>query len=214
VVRQPIEAFFAPRLRVAPARPPRILVAGPFEIDWKGVATALEAVALARSRGFACRLERLSQWPLTEAERQLLPPDTFHYGLEPPQVAGLLRRFDLLLAPSWEQEGFGLPALEAMASGVPVLASDVSCYRDFAAGGALLLPPRDADAWAKGLVDVLADRRRWRDLRRRGLAVAAEFGEEVAAAELEAAIEWVLAMDTVDAARPPIARPQGTSTIT
>jgi glycosyltransferase involved in cell wall biosynthesis len=159
----------------------------------------------------ACRLERLSQWPLSEPERRLLEPDAFHCGLAPPEVAGLMRRCDLLVAASWEQEGFGLPALEAMASGLPVLASDVACYRDFAADGAVLAPPRDPDAFAGALCNVLRDRGRWRELRRRGLAVAARFGEEPAAAALEAAVEWALAMDRPP---PPIARPQGTSTIT
>lgn len=48
-------------------------------------------------------------------------------------------------------EGFGLPVLEAMAAGTPVLASDIPAHREVSGGLATLLPVRDVDAWADGL---------------------------------------------------------------
>jgi glycosyltransferase involved in cell wall biosynthesis len=177
--------------RRAPSSPARILVASPFEIDWKGVATALAAVRLLRRDGVDCRLVRLSQWPLTAAERELLAPDEFHHRLAPPSVARLMAGCDLLLAPSWEQEGFGLPALEAMACGVPVVASDVSCYRGYASGAATLVPYDDPAAFARAARALLADPAAWRRARRAGFEVARAFGEERAAAAAEAALAWV-----------------------
>lgn len=48
-------------------------------------------------------------------------------------------------------EGFGLPVLEALAAGRPVLASDIPAHREVARGHATLLPPGDVDAWAASL---------------------------------------------------------------
>jgi glycosyltransferase involved in cell wall biosynthesis len=191
VVPQPLERLFTPRQATAASPRPRILVMGPFEIDWKGVATALEAVRQLRDRGFACQLIRISQWPQPEEERNLMIADQAYVGLSPPEVAEVMRSCDLLLAPSWSQEGFGLPVLEAMASGVPVVASDVPCYRDFAAGAARLVPCRDASAFAAAGREILGDAEEWRWRRQQGLSVAQAYAEPRVALAVEEAMAWV-----------------------
>jgi len=192
-VLQPLESLFRPaRFRRRPAKPPRILVVGPIEIDWKGVETALEAVAELRRRGVGLRLIRLSQWPLTDAERRIVQPDEAHVGLAPPEVAELMRGTDLLLAPSWEQEGFGLPVLETMASGVPVVASDIPPFRWFAGEAALLVPPRDPSAFARAAGEILGDARCWRRRRRAGIAAARKFRGDRPARDAERALAWAL----------------------
>lgn len=73
-------------------------------------------------------------------------------------------------------EGFGLPVLESMASGAPVLTSDCSCLPEVAGGAAWLANPLDVDALRDGLIRVLVDEE-WRERgRRRGLAMAADAG--------------------------------------
>lgn len=192
-VTQPLQPIFRPhRSRRGPGPVPRILVVGPWEIDWKGVETALRAVARMREEGVECRLVRLSQWPLPAEELSLLAPDEAHVHLAPPDVASLMRGCDLLLAPSWEPEGFGLPVLEAMASGVPVVASHVSSFRWFAAQAALLVPPGAPEALAGAARRVLGDRAEWRRLRDAGLEVARGFSEERAGSDAEAAVAWAL----------------------
>lgn len=192
-VTQPLQPIFRPhRPSPGPGHVPRILVVGPWEIDWKGVETALLAVARMREVGVDCRLVRLSQWPLPAEELSLLPPDEAHVHLAPPEVASLMRGCDLLLAPSWEPEGFGLPVLEAMASGVPVVASSVSSFRWFAAHAAPLVPPGDPEALADAARRVLRDAAEWRRLRDAGLEVARSFSEERAGSEAEAAVAWAL----------------------
>lgn len=192
-VLQPLEDLFRPgTIRRSPATSPRALVFGPIEIDWKGVATALEVVRELRWSGVDCCLVRVSQWPLTEREQGIFEPDEFHEGLAPAEVAELMRGADLLLAPSWDQEGFGLPVLEAMASGVPVVASDIAPFRWFAGKAASLAPAKDVIAFTEAAAEVLADSRRWCSHREAGLVAARRFRGEGPAEEAERALAWAL----------------------
>lgn len=190
-ILQPLEPFWRRRVRWRPRRRPRILVAGPFEADWKGVSTALEAVAELRRAGGAYELVRVSSWPLGEAERALVEPEEFHCHLAPRDVARVVRGCDLHLAPSWEQEGFGLPVLESMASGVPVIASDIAAFRGFAANAADLVDARSSAAFADAALAVLRDVRRWRAMRRAGVRDALPYRESSAATSIEQALFWV-----------------------
>jgi len=70
-------------------------------------------------------------------------------------------------------EGFGLPVLEAMAAGLPVVASDADAVREAAGDGALIVPAQSAADWAKALDQVLGDPGYAAELRVRGMAVAA-----------------------------------------
>jgi glycosyltransferase involved in cell wall biosynthesis len=54
-------------------------------------------------------------------------------------------------------EGFGLPALEAMAAGVPSAVSDIPVLAEVTGGAALLVPPHDVRAWADALTALLHD---------------------------------------------------------
>jgi glycosyltransferase involved in cell wall biosynthesis len=144
-----------------------------------------------REHGSPCRLVRLSQWPLGAEERAVLEADEFHHHLEPRRVAELLQGADIMLAPSWEEEGFGLPVLEAMACGLPVVASDISAFRAFAGGAAVLVPPDRPEAFAKAARAILGDSARWRAMRRRGLEAARAFSEERVATIAEDVLYWV-----------------------
>jgi glycosyltransferase involved in cell wall biosynthesis len=75
-------------------------------------------------------------------------------------------------------EGFGLPPLEAMASGTPVVTSNISSLPEVAGGAAVLVDPYDVDSIADGMRRVLDDPALAADLRRRGLARAREFSWE------------------------------------
>ena len=198
VVPQPLEPFWRARMRRRPRRPPRILVTSPFEIDWKGVETSLRAIRELRDSGFDCRLVRLSQWPLTEAERAILPPDEFHEHLPPHRVPEIVAGCDLLLAASWEQEGFGLPVLEAMASGVPIVASDIACFRDFAAPAARLVPFDQPSEFATTAREILTAPSMWRRMRRAGRRVARDYRETRSARVAEKVLDWVASGDWRD----------------
>jgi glycosyltransferase involved in cell wall biosynthesis len=82
-------------------------------------------------------------------------------------------------------EGFGLPPLEAMAAGTPVIAAKASCLPEVLGDAALFVPPEDETGLTEALRTVLADPVLRDDLRARGLAHAATFSwERTAAATL------------------------------
>mgnify|MGYP000966133241 FL=1 len=72
-------------------------------------------------------------------------------------------------------EGFGMPVLEAMACGAPVLAANTSSLPEVAGDAALLVNPEDVAAITAGMARLLNDAALRADLRARGLARAAQF---------------------------------------
>ncbi len=88
------------------------------------------------------------------------------------ELARLYRRATAFVYPS-VYEGFGLPVLEAMASGTPVVCSDILALRELTDGAALLVPSDDPDALADALARVLEDSALHERLSRDGPARAA-----------------------------------------
>lgn len=72
------------------------------------------------------------------------------------EMAALYSGASALLFPSFH-EGFGLPPLEAMACGTPVVASNTSCMPEILDGSAIMADPRDYRAMAKGLTKLKND---------------------------------------------------------
>lgn len=104
----------------------------------------------------------------------------FGYATEPDKVAAL-RSARALLQLSLH-EGFGLPLVEAMAHGVPALCSDIPSLREVAAGAALHVDPTDVAAMARAMVRIHVDADLRAQLRRSGLARAADLTPEQSAA--------------------------------
>jgi glycosyltransferase involved in cell wall biosynthesis len=89
-------------------------------------------------------------------------------------LAALFRRAEVIAYPSLV-EGFGMPALEALASGTPLVTTSGSALEEIVGDAALLVPPADADALARALATVLDDATVAGRLRTDGPARAATF---------------------------------------
>jgi glycosyltransferase involved in cell wall biosynthesis len=98
-------------------------------------------------------------------------------------LARLYRRSLATLVPS-RNEGFGLPVLEAMACGAPVLAARAGALPEVAGGAALLLDPDRPEAWRDVLLELHRDPQRRVALGRAGLERARAFSWRRTAEEL------------------------------
>ena len=90
------------------------------------------------------------------------------------ELSGQLQQAQLLAYPSL-YEGFGLPVIEAMRLGVPVLTSDVGATQEIAADAACLVDPGSVSSIAQGLTSLLQSPTKRQQLAQKGRARAAEF---------------------------------------
>jgi glycosyltransferase involved in cell wall biosynthesis len=95
-------------------------------------------------------------------------------------LVGLMQGAAAFVYPSL-YEGFGLPVLQAMACGVPVLASNHPVHREVSGGAAVLFDPSDVDDLAGRLSALLSDEFLWRQCARAGLEVRNGFSWQATA---------------------------------
>jgi glycosyltransferase involved in cell wall biosynthesis len=162
------------------ARPPYLLSVATEE-PRKDIPTLLEAFAILKRRGFEGGLE-LAGGPGLDTPRIVETIDRL--GLERDvarmgyvgagELPTLYRNARALVSPSlWE--GFGLPLLEAMASGTVPIVSDIPAHREVAEGAALFVPPRDPTALARAIESVWTDESLRARLAARGIERARDF---------------------------------------
>ena len=126
----------------------------------KDQSTLLRAFAAARAPGW--QLQLVGEGP----DRPRLEALASELGLDPAQVflgrrsdiPELLGQADLFAFSTTPAEGFGIVLIEAMAAGLPIIASDVPACREVLREGAAgeLLPPGDVVAWAECLECLMA----------------------------------------------------------
>jgi len=98
---------------------------------------------------------------------------------------------EVFAAPAVGRESFGIVLVEAMAAGLPVVASDIPGYREVVRQGedGLLVPPRDPEALAAALGSVLDDRDLAERLGRAGVARSARYSWDTVTRVVESAYE-------------------------
>lgn len=129
------------------------------------------------------------RWPLAVAGGEGWLSDDIRGQLDQGVAAGWARRLGyvpdadlpalyagsaLFVYPS-TYEGFGLPPIEAMASGVPVVVANASCLPEVTRGAAMLVDPLDIEGFAENLARGLTDRAWRQDAVSRGHDVAASY---------------------------------------
>ena len=102
--------------------------------------------------------------------------------VSPEELAGWYARAAIFAFPSLD-EGFGMPVLEAMAAGVPVVTSNRSALPEVAGDAALLVDPEDTEALGQALRELTVNVDLCRELARRGTARARMFTWEKAVRE-------------------------------
>jgi glycosyltransferase involved in cell wall biosynthesis len=113
--------------------------------------------------------------------------------LDQSELAVLYSHARVFVLPS-VYEGFGLPVLEAMACGAPVVCSNAGPLPEVAGDAAVLLPPEGPAAWAEAIGRVVTDQRLAAELRARGMSRARAFSwQRAARATREAYREALLA---------------------
>lgn len=162
-----------------PADPPYLLVVSEFA-KRKGFSEAFAVAARLADLGHPHRLKaagRIHDWarePLQEAVATSPRPDLVDILGFVDDLPALVRGASVFLMSS-RYEGFGLPALEAMASGVPVVAFDNSAVTEVVTGGGILVPDGDIEAMAQAADRLLRSPEAWEEASHAGVARAAQF---------------------------------------
>jgi glycosyltransferase involved in cell wall biosynthesis len=139
------DAYFeAPRIRREVGTPLRLVAVGMLKAQ-KNYFYLIEAFK--RMRGEAVSLDIYGDGPLRDALQREIDAHELPIRLRGKRagVHELLAEYDLFVMPS-RYEGFGIAPVEAMASGLPLLLSDLPVLREISYGNALFFDPADPDA--------------------------------------------------------------------
>lgn len=135
-----------------------ILLVGNPHLMFKGFDVAIQSLIRVWRAGFSFKVRWVCQ---TKPSLDHIPfPFSIEYIVMPTQeeLAQYYRQSDIFLFTSW-YEGFGMPPLEAMASGVPVISTRCGGIDSFAQNNVncILVEPGDIDQLAKGVIHLLDD---------------------------------------------------------
>ncbi len=170
-----------------------VLFVGTFE-PRKNLPRLVAAFGLLRERGYEGKLLLagspgwLAEPLFEEIERRRLGAEVVQREITAENLPYLYNGARLLAFPSL-YEGFGLPVLQAMACGTPVVTASSSSLPEVAGDAALLVDPEDVQALADAMARVIGDAALSASLRNQGPARAAQFSWERTAVETLAVYE-------------------------
>lgn len=155
-------------------------------VKWKGYDIFLEAVSSINSNEMEVLI--LSQDYLelpNNINTRIIKPTTDK------QIVDFYRQCDIFVFTSFV-EGFGLPPLEAMACGIPVITTDCGGIRDFANdSNAIIIPTDDAHSVANAIIMLKRDRNLRKSLRQNGLETVQKFSLEIMIEQYHKVLEKV-----------------------
>jgi glycosyltransferase involved in cell wall biosynthesis len=157
-----------------------ILSVGNSRIEYKRVPDVWEAVRILKDKGVKVLFTRVSPADIDDAERNQGLVDRFFVRISEREIAQLYRESHVLTAVSSEIEGFGLPPVEAMATGTPVILTRVPPFLAFDPNHdfAHFVNVRQPDEIAQGIINIAQDGALRQNLIRRGLEVSQNYSLE------------------------------------
>ncbi len=167
--------------------PMRIINIGPYDVTYKGIQTTLEAVKKAKDAGMNIDFMRIA--PIaSSAEAALNPSYPIKIGVPQDEFCTTIRSCDVYISNSTDREGFGLPAMEAMASGLVPILSDINCYRSFSgcSDHCIFVPEGDSEATFKAIERLYRmNPPEFQSMREKSISVSNDFSFDKACARFE-----------------------------
>lgn len=154
----------------------------------KGFATLFEAYAQLKSKNQPVRLQvvgpidnRTRQFYQRMARSRGVTDIEFTGYISPRQLPAYYQNADIFCAPAVAAESFGIVLLEAMAAGIPVVASDIAGYRTVIAAGqeGVLVPPGQPDALARAIQNLVEQPQQRNEMGLRGRQKAKNYSWDV-----------------------------------
>ncbi len=175
--------------RAAPGEVFNILCIGR-TVEWKGFQDLVFALRLMVSKGVNVHLTVATQDPL-RGPRDL--PITIVRPKDDIALGSLYRSCNVFVCSSW-QEGFGLPPLEAMGCGCPVVTTDCGGVNDFAIDGVncLVVPPQCPTKLADAIIQLRDDNLLARRLAAGGIETAKRFTMDMTVNNMESVLKQIL----------------------
>lgn len=153
----------------------------------KNLGTLLRAWEIFNSKQFTLAIVGTTGKVFANVGRIGNPPHALGY-VPDEDLPALYAGAAALVIPSL-YEGFGLPALEALACGTPVVASNISAFPEVLGDAALFVNPLDSNEIARAMQRIAEDKALANDLRARGLQRATQFSWDDSARKVEAILQ-------------------------
>jgi len=155
----------------------KILSVGPMQVGFKGIPDTLQSIKILRDKGIPLEFTRVSPYPPSENEEVGRVVNQYYMNLREKEMVELYRNSDIFISSSLEGEGFGLPAMEALACGVPSILTEISSYKNFdeKMDFAYFVPIHRPDKIAEGVLTFMEDRELRAKCVEKGIDVAKGF---------------------------------------
>jgi len=165
----------------------RILSVGNFTIEYKAIPDILKAVGILKESRKNIFLTRVSPADIPDEERDYGVVDRFLVRISEQEMADLYRESHILISASTEIEGFGLPPVEAMSAGTPIVLTKVSPFLAFDAvqDYAYFVNVHKPEEIAQAVIEIARDEKLRSSLIKRGFEVSGKYAIENVGETLE-----------------------------
>jgi len=167
----------------------RVLIVGQYDLSFKGVQTALILVQKLKEIRPELKVVRVDLNDTSAEEKKIFTADEYHWAVSTSQMAELYRSSTLTIFLP-EKEGFGLPVIESLACGTPVVASDIPPLRETCGGDYPLVSPHNVSETAHFICSLLDDPIKLAALRNAGLRISKKFSYNKVLCRLVAILLW------------------------